>query len=281
MSCRIDLQKEVRKAGKHPTSDQASKIRDNRQKLKEQIEQFRNQSRRFIPDHTGSLHYESVGLVDFEDFEDDPTALDPLGDPDPTDDEHDDNWLVGQQLAFEGDAALPIERQSIPLPSSFGKQNCARRLKELAAIELDLRIGQANDTLGLLRLAIGHKSFACRTKLRPGSSNSSYRNRLRSYADVHAITASVDQSAKVYMSCRLALDTLGASRDILSKFQILTKEHTAASTAVIDPNARGQRNNSLSWIWHSRNNSAGDPGWLDERNVIYSCETLSLLTNGH
>ncbi|KAK7681433.1 hypothetical protein QCA50_015525 [Cerrena zonata] len=248
----IELRKEVRKAGKFPTPDQTKKILEKRQSLQQQIDTFKAQSRAFCsltnepdPDPSAST------LPD--DWEDDPDQ------PSGTDGTHEE-----EEILEESSDGREAERVAVPLPSSFGKVACKTRLQSLAAIELDLRIGQANDALRFLRIAIGQKSFNFRTKFRVGSGNSGYKNRLRNYAENHTLQMTIDQAAQVYLSSRRAMETLGASQEILSKFKILTKAHISSSTAVVDPNARGERNNGLSWIWHTQHDPAKDPAWLDE-----------------
>ncbi|KAK7692105.1 hypothetical protein QCA50_003724 [Cerrena zonata] len=247
----IELRKVVRKAGKFPTPDETKKILEKRQDLQEQIDDFRARSGAFVsianepnPDH-------SPALDEWEDA--------PVDDNDDPDAQHDPETTV-----FEIIDDRVAERLAIPLPSSFGKVACKARLQGLAAIEIDLRVGQANDALRFLRIAIGQKSFNFRSKFRTGSGNSGYKNRLRSYAENHTLQMTIDQAAQVYTSARHALEVLGASPDILSKFKVLKKADLSSSTAVVDPNARGERNNGLSWIWHTQHDPGEDPVWLDE-----------------
>ncbi|KAK7688137.1 hypothetical protein QCA50_008507 [Cerrena zonata] len=74
----------------------------------------------------------------------------------------------------------------------------------------------------------------------------------------------IDQAAQVYTSARRALEVLGAAPDVLSKFKILKKADLSASTAIVDPNAHSERNNGLSWIWHTQHDLREDLVWLDE-----------------
>ncbi|KAK7694425.1 hypothetical protein QCA50_001611 [Cerrena zonata] len=247
----IELRKEVRKAGRFPGPDVTKSLLEKRQRLQQQIDQFKAQSNHFV-----SLTNEP-----------DP---DPSTSPDDWEDELPDG-SADADVAQDSDEVITdisdgrqAERLAIPLPSSFGKVACQTRLQNLAAIELDLRIGQANDALRFLRIAIGQKSFNFRNKFHNGSANSGYKNRLRSYAENQTLQMTVDQAAQVYKSSRNAMEILGASKETLSKFKILTKAHLSASTAVVDPNARGERNNGLSWIWHTQHDPAQDPAWLDE-----------------
>ena len=171
---------------------------------------------------------------------------------------------------------LPAEEQKIPLPSSYGREACAGYLKFLAGVELALRIAQATDALHSLRLLIAQKSFVYRNDVRKGATNANHKKRLRSRGNIASLSASVDLSAKVYMLARRAMQILGAGEDILRKYQVLQPQHIQTSTAVVDFNAPGQRNKTLSWIWHSHQSSANDPSWLRECMAQYG---LSILFN--
>lgn len=255
--CRIELRKEVRKAGRYPTADQTKNILEKRQKLQELIDDFKDRARAF------------VSIASEPDVDPSPEPDDwfdelPDAQPDP-DEQH-----YADDVVFELSDGRQAERQPIPLPSSFGKAACKTRLQGLAAIELDLRVGQANDALRYLRIAIGQKSFNFRTKFRAATGNPGYKNRLRNYAENQTLQMTIDQAAQVYTSSRRAMELLGAPKEILSKFKVLLKTHIASSTAVVDPNARGERNKGLSWIWHTQHDPEEDPAWLDER-MFHKC----------
>lgn len=162
---------------------------------------------------------------------------------------------------------LHAENQAIPLPSSFGADNCAGPLKALAKSELQLRIGQANDALHLLRVAIAQKSFIYRSTIRPNAPTTNYSKRLRSYGDARAVQKSIDSAAKIYATARKAMVVLGATGELLSEFQVLKREDLVASTAVANPNERQQAKKPLSWIWHQLSDSE-DPTFVQESTVL-------------
>ena len=137
-------------------------------------------------------------------------------------------------------STLPAEEQKIPLPSSYGSEACKMYLKALADIEIALRRAQANDALHDLRLAIGQKSFIYRYKIRKGATNANHKKRLRSRTSVLSVSAQIDISAKTYTSARRAMCILGASTDLLDKYQVLQPQHVQTSTTVVDFNAPGQ-----------------------------------------
>ncbi|KAK7682196.1 hypothetical protein QCA50_014783 [Cerrena zonata] len=277
------LAKDVRKAGHNAAVDVQNAIYDRRTKLQQEIDDFYRDSTVYLPpfDDDALLRPELV-----DGWENIATPLEARRassmdsgaeeDFDEEEDEGDDEGneqhatRAPEHLDFDDmitiDNALPAEKQKLPLPSSHGATKCAGRLQHIAAVELSLRKGQANDALHSLRLAIGQKSFTYHKRIRKATTNSSlnYSKRLRSHKDAQMLQLSIDQFAKIYMHARKAMVVLGASEANLSTFQILKKEHLGVSTAVIDPNARGQRNEALPWIWQVHHASSDDPTWLRE-----------------
>jgi hypothetical protein len=142
-----------------------------------------------------------------------------------------------------------VDAECLPilLPSTIGWENCMDAdLSEIIEKELTLRQGQANDALQGVRMALGKKSFLFRTRLRQSTSKV---QKLRSWTDIGLVEAGVRHQAKVYRKARRALMALGASEDIMKRYQMLKKEDLRVSTVVVDLNARGQRNAKLAWFW--------------------------------
>ena len=149
------------------------------------------------------------------------------------------------------------------LPSTLGTEVCVQRgLQQLADQELQLRQGQANDALHLIRLSLGYKSFLFRKSVRVADS---HREKLRSWGEVGAVEKSVKHQARVYSTARQAMIKLGARREIMDRYRVLKREDLKVSTALIHPNAHGLAGASLSWIWGA--DVGGDPQsaeWMDE-----------------
>ncbi|KAG1740442.1 uncharacterized protein EDB91DRAFT_1082000 [Suillus paluster] len=101
----------------------------------------------------------------------------------------------------------------IPLPSNISQVRCKELgLMDLMKEETTLREGQANDALHAIRVHLGDKAVI-------------FRN-----------------------TVRLQLANL-PDHDLLKKYLPLKKEDLKTSSAVADPNARGQRDMTLSWFW--------------------------------
>ncbi|KAG2112328.1 uncharacterized protein F5147DRAFT_650963 [Suillus discolor] len=113
------------------------------------------------------------------------------------------------------------ETTVIPMPSNVGIQRC----EELGA----------NDALQNIRVSLAEKDILLRTTVRPAKSQA---RSTRAWAQVWSVDRAV----------RLNLQELGAD-ELLLKYRPLLKEHLKVTTAVADPNARGQRNDTLAWFW--------------------------------
>jgi hypothetical protein len=140
------------------------------------------------------------------------------------------------------------EEKAVFLPSTIGRETCAKvGLQGLVEKEIALREGQANDSLHAIRLAIGEKSFRFRKQLRLATRK---KKKTRSWDAIHAVSKKLQHHRLVYRQAREALRRLGMSQEKLdSEYQELRDEDLQTSTAVMEPNARGQRKKELSWIW--------------------------------
>ncbi|KAI6002551.1 hypothetical protein EDC04DRAFT_2611815 [Pisolithus marmoratus] len=135
----------------------------------------------------------------------------------------------------------------LPLPSWFGIDHCkANKVRGLAEMELELRIGQANDALHGLRLALADKAVIFRGIVRPATN---YSMRTRAWQMIHSIDSSMKQYAVIYNQCRMAMIALGAGSDILDHYQELHKSQLSTSTAAFTQGAHDHCGTQLPWFW--------------------------------
>lgn len=141
-------------------------------------------------------------------------------------------------------------------------------------IEIDVKQGHADDALHALRLAIVEKSFIYRAKIRKGNTNpnTGYNGRTRSQGELRAVESRIIDNAKVTHFALLALRPPDSVMEIYKKLQ---PDDVACSTAVVDFNAAGQRNSSLSWIWHTGHAHGDDPVWMQECKSYSVCRKKS------
>ncbi|KAH6884721.1 hypothetical protein BKA70DRAFT_1237497 [Coprinopsis sp. MPI-PUGE-AT-0042] len=140
------------------------------------------------------------------------------------------------------------EDVDLALPSSFPFALPAS-MTVAKSTELKLRIAQADESLESIRSDIGHKSFLFRSNIRLVQGK---KGRSRGYAAVAAVDRSLRSHIKIYHQAVWALRRLGAPRTIQSRYRQIAREDTKAITAVYSPNAAGERNKPLSWIWTTR-----------------------------
>ncbi|KAI6019504.1 hypothetical protein BKA83DRAFT_4057093 [Pisolithus microcarpus] len=135
----------------------------------------------------------------------------------------------------------------LPLPSVFGVDHCkANKVHRLAEMELELRMGQANDALHGLRLALADKAVIFRGIVRPAKN---YSMRTRAWQMILSIDSSVKQYAAIYRRCRVAILALRAGPDILERYQELHTSHLSTSTAAFTQGAHDHRGTQLPWFW--------------------------------
>jgi len=160
----------------------------------------------------------------------------------PTDSEEEEDVLPHHPIAREGP-----EKAFLLLPSNIGLDKCiALGYKSFAEQEKALRVGQMNDSLHGLRLAISRKAVVFRDGLR---SSRSKNQKTRSWDEILQVDGSVRHHARVYCRARAAFKRLGADASEMARFQPLTRAQLSVTTARIDPSLRGQRDSSLAWFW--------------------------------
>ena len=171
-----------------------------------------------------------------------------------------------QFVVDETTAALSAEEQRLRLPSSFGRATSLGKLQLHGQVEFDLRKGQANDALHNIRLHVAEKSFLYGAGVRKGTTtvNLGHRGRQKAFKEVHVLEAKIRQQARIYECARKAMESLGMSVEDQKRYPKLLKSDTNASTAIIDFNARGQRNEGLSWIWRTPQALTRDSALMNE-----------------
>lgn len=177
---------------------------------------------------------------DIPESEDQDDWEDTFSDPESEEESEDGNiFLVAPERI---DPAQCPERSIIFVPSAFGHLQASQFLEQ----EQSLRIGQANDALQGLRLALSQKAFLFREGLRNATSKV---KRNRSWDQIHAIDSTARHHARVYTLARKRLLSLETPADIMASYQQLGKEDLKITSVTIDPSQRGQRNASLPWFW--------------------------------
>jgi len=183
---------------------------------------------------------------------------DPGNEPEWTDDFSDD-----EQEMEDYPEKLPLI-----LPSTIRRDaNVSDDFKKLAAVELELRTGQANDCLEGLRLALGHKALLFRTRVQQAATN---KQRTRAWDDVKTAKRQVEKYVRGYHRARGAMKCLAAGPEILSWYKMIKRKDLKLSGDVTEANRLGQRNDKLAWFWTTGWTSNDNNLWMDEC-MFYGC----------
>ncbi|EAU88973.2 hypothetical protein CC1G_10669 [Coprinopsis cinerea okayama7 len=162
-----------------------------------------------------------------------------------------------------------MEDVKLPLPSSLSTSSTATSIASASEKELKLRIAQADDALENIRTEVGHKSYLYRSNIRLAEGK---KQKTRGYTAVKLVNNSLRDHIKVYNQARWAMRRLGADTTTLLHYRAIKPDDIRAVTAIYQPNARGQRNKSLSWIWNL--NVSGDSQKSEYLEELYRVNWL-------
>ncbi|KAG1765179.1 hypothetical protein EV702DRAFT_1051123 [Suillus placidus] len=151
-------------------------------------------------------------------------------------------------------------------PADFTETSDTRtnspELTDLIPLEMSLREGQANDALQNLHIHLCNKAILFQTTVRQAKSQAL---KTRAWSQVTSVQQAVSLHASIYTKTRKQMMKLEPGQEQLQKYKPLLREQLKISTAVGDPNARGQRNESLAWFWSIEVDLGGpDQSWNEE-----------------
>ncbi|KAG2094376.1 uncharacterized protein F5147DRAFT_763866 [Suillus discolor] len=238
----IALLIEVRRIGRRSTETQRLDIARQRDRLQGQIDGFARSALTHLGEgFDADDEPEDLNVDILDDLDDDPADF--------TETSH--TWTNSPELTV------------IPLPSNLGVDRCRRCMAEdLIPLEMSLREGQANDALHNLRIYLCNKAILFRTTVRQAKSQAL---KTRAWSQVTSVQQAVSLHASIYTKTRKQMMKLEPGQDQLQKYKPLLREQLKISTAVGDPNARGQRNESLAWFWSVEVDLGGpDQSWNEE-----------------
>jgi hypothetical protein len=153
------------------------------------------------------------------------------------------------------------------MPSALGAAECRRQGKTLLmSQEIELRLGQANDALENLRVALAHLCLLYRVEIRHAKSQ---KVMTRAQAQVKQANRTVNKHVGTYRQAYQALLNMEAQ---IPQFQPITREDLKMSGDIVEENRIGQRNDTMAWFWRIGGNGEKerDSDWMQE------CEKFSL-----
>ena len=160
------------------------------------------------------------------------------------------------------------------LPSYLGASYLKTAgLKDLIKEELQLRLGQANDSLYKLRTHLGHKSYLYRMNFR---SSTSVRTDTRSKQDIRRVALKITRDVRSYHRARESLSRLEASQDILQKYQLIKPDELGVSKDITEENRFGQGSDILPWFWRIGGSQIESSDLWNEEGKCYNVLKLSV-----
>jgi hypothetical protein len=245
----------------NPSTTQKANILQKQQRLYTRIAKFNQTAQLFMSDLDINVTFS---------HQDDP-AFCPEEKGENLDDEERERafWggLVDEDAEEDGYEEDPNE--SLPedltlwMPSYIGA-SCLKEagLEDLVKNEVQLHTGQANDSLDKLRTHLGHKAILYRMNFR---SSTSVRTDTRSKQDIRRVALKITRDVRSYHRARESLSRLGASQDILQKYQLIKPDELGVSKDITEENRLGQSSDILPWFWRIGGSQPGPSGvWNEE-----------------
>ena len=228
----------VKGSGKGRTASDSFAIAQHRQHLQTKVDQFQSQG---LASMKTNLPKISAGYTHTTKHADD---LDQL-DFDEVD--SDGAWLAADDGEIgEEEPEVTPENATLYLPSNFGfSQRRNLGWEELGNMELQLREGQANDSLEKLRECLAEKSLRFRKELKSAKGQ---KKMTRAWDSIHRVEDQIKQAVVTYRTARDAIGELGEAAD-LERFQKITKSDLKMSGDIVEENRVGQRSSILPWFW--------------------------------
>ena len=249
------------------TTAQKADILQKQQRLHTRVVKFNEMAQLFMSDLDSDVTFS---------HEDDPTFC-PEEEGETLDDEEQERAFRGtlvdkdaEEDRYEDDSnECPSEDLTLRMPSYIGASSLKEvGLDNLIKEEIQLRIGQANDSLEKLRTHLGHKSILYRMNFR---SSTSVRTDTRSKQDIRRIILKITRDVRSYHRARKSLFRLEASQDILQKFQLIKPDELGVSKDITEENRFGQGSDILPWFWRIGASQLGPPVVWNEECKCHIC----------
>lgn len=165
---------------------------------------------------------------------------------------------------LDGSGMDRSDPQGLPilLPSTLGWKWCVSHgIVDLAAKEAELRIAQANESIHMIRLALGFKSAIFRTQVRSANSQ---QKKIRAWKNVKSIDATVHEHARIYSMARDAYEVIRHSLPKQTDLPKLDPSDLHVATLILGSDKTGQRNLQTSWIWGFGRTAEDDDTWMND-----------------
>ncbi|KAF7969638.1 hypothetical protein HWV62_26773 [Athelia sp. TMB] len=160
------------------------------------------------------------------------------------------------------------DKDTLLMPSSLSPFVVQRfRLQHLADLELKLRIGQLNDSLDGLMLALCTQGLLLRTKVRNASGT---KTKTRAFNEVTKVRREVEFHVRSYRRARKALLALTVDVELINHYRPINKEDLKTADFT-DERRLGQSTDTLAWFWMI---GAGEAGKNELKEEFYRVSWL-------
>lgn len=248
-------------------------VEDRRRRLEKRIKTFHKQGDTFlgVTELDDLLPQDDDNIwLGVDEWDNEETEENEEGEVEEEEVDREGEWergISGDAIGVEESDSSRPEQVSLILPSSLGKGRVVSLgLQKLALQEMELRQGQANDSLAALRIELGHKALLFRTKVRQSKDT---KGKTRAFQGIRKSSMEIMKHVRSYRRARKALQHLGADDKILDKYKEIGKADLNMSADTLEENRFGQRNDALAWFWRlgPQSDSDGDR-WMEECKLV-------------
>ena len=229
---RIRIRQDVRKAGHHPTPDEATDIERARLRVSTRIRDFHITSSRLLGPQKAAAVMGTPAQLSSDGY-----LTDDVRRPE-------DRGIAPSMTA--------VENTLLAFPSSLSGHLSAFAI-ELRQHECRLRQAKANDTLGHFREKMSGLSYQYISQVRRAKTT---KDNLRSHQGVKLLSREVSFYQQVYNRNSTVLGSLDV--DLKHRYPPLLRTDCKVNTAIADVNSRGQSQVRLPWFWAAQDGWDGD-----------------------
>lgn len=167
----------------------------------------------------------------------------------------------------DGDDEEPLENEVRPdrsvllMPSMISPLALSSlNIGHLVEAELELRKGQANDSLEGLMLALCTQGLLLRTTVRNADGT---KTKTRAFNEVTRVRREVEANVRSYRRARKAILALSTDPALPKQYQPIGKGDLRTAD-VTDERRLGQSTDNLAWFWKLGAEKAGKHEWTEE-----------------
>lgn len=166
------------------------------------------------------------------------------------------------------------DRSVLLMPSSISPLAISKlNIGHLKEAELELRKGQANDSLEGLMLALCTQGLLLRTKVRNAEGT---KGKTRAFDEVTKVRREVEASVRSYRRARKAILSLSMDPQLAEQYKPIVKSDLRTAD-ITDERRLGQSNDNLAWFWRLGAENAGKDEWTEECELYQHIHPLSMI----